>query len=1009
MIAASCLRRTEPFSDSSCWAHVYHSRRRAATDFTLTAAPEHVQQLYTLIQQKQRKSVQPSAPEQLLPLVSLSQLMLDIPLAVKASVRQGGGLLNTLRQYPALFACSPNGLEVGIAGQTKGDFSVNDTSRSRPLGTSEQDRRSAPSGGGQHGGASPPTIGQRLKPVLVQLNQRMKQQQKANPASLGSAPRINGTMFVCQFGSIDLNVPPLKPDDIRFAQRMRGYANGGGENWVSSGPQGDAYANAQSGGQDGSNEGRSGIPSLFPESYYRDRGYLTPQEVADLYAPFTPTFPIEIKILMRNLPPDLKDPIMNPHRKKFVKPQDYLKRYPGVFTIKGGKYRTTTVQLAEGLVHKAKGKADRYLQRFRLDRSPKSPGEVRDDEISDLIQHQLEAHPNRGAAFIRLVDFINSFPKEAIENLNRDPPERVIAVIQRRPHLFQLRGTGLENEYFDGAQDEEADSNTPLISAAVSAKLTSPVISIEKPAVATSTATPTTSVVGSGDDVPDKDLEGAINDACALDLKEDTKIDWTADDAEVDPEAAGSAGEKLGDVDDGADADEEGGADDGGEEVDGGEGEEGELSAAHSPQSSPTGAPPRTPDGLPAKPASPVATADGGGSASSGGALPPGVSDYFIRLRPAHLAPSCLSNYGLNDSPQPQLLQAILTIVRPPEIRKLQPRPAPPIPTAPTQLHLRKPMTVSRSGGSLGGIPTAPSPPVISQKVASQEVNPSVLSLRRWVALETLYESLSPALRKELRPFRGLASFLRLHGKLFHVSLDKSHVIAHVPDEPPPFLATAPDGDRVAVSMKGAVLGNGQTPTNRMELMAMDPTNALLDPQTLCEEIHRLLPDHPVSLVKLMKKLPPIMKAAVPSRPIRLFSNSPLFSTWMPSPGNFLIQKAELGPPPQGFGVKESAKLEETIEVLREHIPPGGVPFIKLRNAISPAARNTIRVAGGIDRFLASYPQYFVIDESVKARPIVHLVEHFEGVGVDGSGGHGGGRKPLTGSNPHIDDAPVDW
>ena len=794
--------------------------------FTDVDVKETIEELKQIVLQQQRKAAGPQKQNDgEWPSVCLSTLMLEIPPSLKTEVRRQGGLVKTLRAHSDSFIVSPSGLEVGVAGATSNADSL------RPPEVQK---------------APPKTIGQNMKTVLVQPNRK---QPGPAPSNDRWSPRLStdGKMFSCAYGSIDMTSPPLDAAEVEKARKLRyteGYDMDEDDGHGVPSPHGSTVA-------------VSSMPGQLPTSYYTERGYYTPQEVADMYAPYCPTFPIEIKIFMKHLPAALKDPVMNPKKKPFVKPQDYMRRYPMVFTIVGGKHKLTTVRLADALQHAAKGKADRYLQRFRTDRVAKSRHEERDDEIASVLEKNLKARATKEdevVAFVRLVDFINSFPKEDIDNLNHDPPERVISVIQKSPHLFQLRGDGGEHEYYDGANEEEGKSPTTENRATDAPKL-------------------------------DADFIGDIDEVPAPD--------------EDNPKAG----------------------------------------------------------------------------------LPEGISDYFIRLRPSWLAPFCMSNFGLNNSPHPALAKAIIGIVGVAEDER---KVTTPLTAAVNNLPYggmnSRPRSVPRGGSGL--IPPAPAPPA---KTTTQTVTVTAAptQTRKWVTLEKIYETLPMNLRKELKAFRGLASFLRLHGRLFHVSRDKLHVIAHNPNQPPPLLVTTREGDDITMKMKGLHSTGGKMPTTRTELMAMDPHNALLDPKNLCEEIHRMLPDHPVSLQRLERRMPPLMRAALPNRPQNMLSRSPLFSVWAPSPGNYMLQKAELGPPPEGYGVRESVGIEEALELIRQFVPPQGIPLISLRNKIPPAARNTVRTIGGIDRFIASYPQYFVLDESVPHRTLVYLAEHFE-AGVTG-------------------------
>ena len=163
----------------------------------------------------------------------------------------------------------------------------------------------------------------------------------------------------------------------------------------------------------------------IPDAVYKSRGFLTPREVADLYAPYFPTFFVELRHALRALPASMKDPIMNPFHKSYFRPADFLRKYPMIFEIVTQRYAFAKVRLRETFVHPAKGTGDKALEQFS--ENYLSPEDQKDKKIKEILEKHLTAE------FVPVVQWINRFPKEDLDFLNTEPPERVVTVLQRFP------------------------------------------------------------------------------------------------------------------------------------------------------------------------------------------------------------------------------------------------------------------------------------------------------------------------------------------------------------------------------------------------------------------------------------------------------------------------------------------------------------------------------------------------------------------------------------------------
>lgn len=345
-----------------------------------------------------------------------------------------------------------------------------------------------------------------------------------------------------------------------------------------------------------------------------------------------------------------------------------------------------------------------------------------------------------------------------------------------------------------------------------------------------------------------------------------------------------------------------------------------------------------------------------------------------LRRVPPGVAPRSLSDFGILNSPNMALLRTVLhlTPFHPNFVFNLAENTA-------------TPTTPSSIDGKIGFVPPAP--------IAAA---PAQRGVWRWVPLEKIYRTLSVEQKRDLRRFKGLANFLRLHGAVFEVSEDSRYVIVidpkgedcppmistttifHVEDRVrlPPTFDTDKDGGK-AVSMGhevrerwAKVLGNTQIPSNRTQIHLLDPKSPLLDSVAFGEEIADFLPDHAVTIKSLISRLPPLMRAALPVHMYRTFQSSKHLAMYEDARGVAFLAKATVADGVQDkSNMTGKASLEEVMEELRRKIPPAGNTRIRLWTTLSAKSRNRVKTDfGAFDSFITAFPSVFHV-EMVTSEP----------------------------------------
>lgn len=370
---------------------------------------------------------------------------------------------------------------------------------------------------------------------------------------------------------------------------------------------------------------------------------------------------------------------------------------------------------------------------------------------------------------------------------------------------------------------------------------------------------------------------------------------------------------------------------------------------------------------------------------ASGGALslPTRLDVLLVRRLPPHVAPRSLSNFNATITPLPEVTSLAASFLAPPPSLRHQ---------------LLNYFTASRQHHRR-----------LHNAVAVVASSPTS-DIWRWIPIQVIYKALSKLQKRQLRPFRGLTNYLRLHGELFEVSLDLMHVIAHDPQGAvSPFLPhqkTFSFEERVVLPLDTAeedaatedsrgegagftatggggacmigekerqrfndLLGDSQIPTTRKQIALLDPENPVLNNDILYEEIARLLPRHPVRKREVLAKLPPILRAAVPTRGLFLHNCSPHIAVFYEK-GETMIQRKEdfvassssshrLLP-----GAETTLTPEGAVEEVRQCIPDGGatIKALRLMYLSSEVVNALIQHYGSIIRGLEAFPQYFCVE-----------------------------------------------
>lgn len=296
-----------------------------------------------------------------------------------------------------------------------------------------------------------------------------------------------------------------------------------------------------------------------------------------------------------------------------------------------------------------------------------------------------------------------------------------------------------------------------------------------------------------------------------------------------------------------------------------------------------------------------------------------GIDALVVRRLPRDIAPRSLRDFDASNTPDAELLQHVMSFLHPPPSSTSSDAAVSSL-TAVSSPGTTRTVSLSRFGrpkhsAVAGGLAAFP----ISPKDGSAAV-------WRWVSIHHIYLSIPSDQRYRLRPYRGLANFARMHGRLFEVSEDLSYVISHCPNGTvPPLIPTqktfsyeervvlphSTTGEDNKTRRSGAggagggamlvgdeeraryhrILGDSQIPTTRTQLILLDPQNPMLNVQVLLAEFAEFLPDHPVTLQRALLRMPPVMKAAMPHHFKRAVLHSPMFRVTKDERGMVMIQR----------------------------------------------------------------------------------------------------------------------
>jgi hypothetical protein len=772
---------------------------------------------------------------------------------------------------------------------------------------------------------------------------------------------------------------------------------------------------------------------------YSEREYLTPSFVANIMVRYVPTFFVEVRNVVRGVPPAVMDLLMTGLRREGwnQSPILFFARYPMLFQVKNSKYERPAVRLSGvhgGFTrHPQFGYADAHLRQLSVEKRisitgmlnrrhttrdttkfgvdgeqdaapqeansaartapvPKSmditifqillknlplsnenrPRNVREDH-KDLSSDDRrrpgwgEKNPadHRAAAqdeeylWRPLVPWINSFSSEDLETLNRVPEQRVLTILFRYSRVFQVSSINGadENLYYDAAMAKgefgrDSATNINRSSGMEAAEDLNDNNDGDDDDDDASRSPLAPSAVPSADGGPE-DTESRVKKFQTA-LQEDlVSLDEILSPLLTGADDTGSNGELV--FDRGETAVEY---------------SEAELAGEDTPaqrQHTDTSESWNT-----AKKEDMIGEERGVGCADE--YVPSKFDALLVRLLPPSLAPRCLNCLCEATTPHPGLLAAVLGMLALP--RKFMDA-TQHLPTAartpPQKLVFEAKM------------PQAPHS--LGQYHMQQKL---VETVWRWRSIDEIYRNLSAEHKSVLKSFRGLANFLRMHGKLFEVSLDKRFVIRIDPKGEliPPFIPTQKFftyEDRIVLksssnaATRGTLIGDdlrdlydnvlqgAQFPTTRNQLLLLDPQNPILDAVVLCNEIAQFLPDHPVKLQSLGIRLPPLLKAALPTHYLRILGNSAFLELEKVGNGNYTIQKRRVNPDGAGEQQVKPAQmaLEAVLAEVRSLVPPGGILLGSLTREMSVAAKTVaIKRNGTVRAFLQVNPQLFRLEEA---------------------------------------------
>nr|CCC90155.1 conserved hypothetical protein [Trypanosoma congolense IL3000] len=748
------------------------------------------------------------------------------------------------------------------------------------------------------------------------------------------------------------------------------------------------------------------------EALYVAKGFFPLSEVAAAFVHITPTFFVETRHVLNAMSPNVAY-IFERHVPREHATDAFFRKYPTIFKLKLGKCQKAAVKLNLDFDfirnYPGCGRADRHLRRYSQEYRPTvggllprpvSPEEpttgVRRTDVNidvriveTLVRNlpRVPTDPNippqlleeRRCKPFPLVDWINNFSEEDLQVLNSVPQARVLTLMTRYIRIFQLVCHGedgnifVESKYLDnmrnmGSGDPFGRSNASTACAASEGGKEA----FEEVCDAISEGDEEPD--GRGSDVVQSKEEVRRREANLADaLRDDliglegilSSVDCSSPECnkEEDVMEAEGKGRSIGALMR-EEEDERRIKEMMSDEL-------GEGLEVHSDQ--PAGEDCRVhgmdkPGRRDAEDLPDTRPPCGNEEDDSGGSYIPSRYDIvYVRRLPKNIAPRSLSDYNEENSPEPELLRYIASFLNPPPSRN---------------------NGFKRSKG-------------LEKSIFAQ--GPGTLHWR-WVPIQRIYSSLSKEQKRLLRPYKGLVHFMRLHGEIFQLSSDFLHVIAHDPlGKIPPFIPTQTvfhseervllpptldDDENSKASLIGdadrnkfkEILGASQVPTDRRQLLLLDPLNPLLDHEVLCEEVSLFMPDHPVSLHQLLSRLPPILKAALSLRHRNNFKTSRYLTVW--ADGNrTMLQKSELALPESLVLGEQVLSLEDAIECIREVVPDEGVGVNHLHRMLPSGAKRTLKDKfGSIEGALLGYPQYFFIEkhEGDRNNSVLFLVERLQ-------------------------------
>ncbi|AAZ10849.1 hypothetical protein, conserved [Trypanosoma brucei brucei TREU927] len=741
------------------------------------------------------------------------------------------------------------------------------------------------------------------------------------------------------------------------------------------------------------------------DALYVAKGFFSPSEVAAAFIHITPTFFVETRHVLNAMSPDVAHSFER-HMSRDHIVDAFFKKYPMIFKLKTGKFQKASVKLNLDFPfvrdYPGCGRADRPLRRYNqeyratvggLSARPLPSAEPAanarrgephiDVKIFEVLVRNLPRVPTdptipkqqleeQRCQSFPLVEWINKFSQDDIETLNSVPQARVLTLMTRYVRIFQLMCHGEDGNVFteskcldqlrNGRRSLPEERSNASRAASDSTKLDEDlqgeVVDFGVDDIEDEDGkTPDTALIASKEEV--KRREANLSAALRDDLigLDEILLEGKCPSVEPVEKDGVTSGQDNGD------SASLKNPEDGDDEVDGFEGgsncaegddvflpcgegnEETEFRRSRNVDSSF----PNEEEG------------------QSGFYIPSRYDIIYVRRLPKHIAPRSLSDYNVATTPEPELLQYLVAFLNPPP-----------------SLH--------------GNLMMKKVPPPL--KFA--EGKPPMPW--RWVPVQRIYASLSKEQKRLLRPYKGLVHFMRLHGEVFELSDDLLHVIAHDPQgKIPPFVPTQTvfnsedrvllpptldDDENSKASLIGdternkfrSILGASQIPTDRRQLLLLDPQNPLLDHEVLCEEVSFFMPDHPVSLHQLVARLPPILKAALSHRHRNNFKSSKHLTVW--SDGTrMMLQKSKLGVPEAALQAEEGLSVEDAVECIREVVPDEGIMVGHLQRMLPSAAKRTLKEQfGGLHTALLGYPQYFYIEKNGEDRnsSMLFLVERLQ-------------------------------